>query len=338
MEPDGGPDDADILLVRGEVAFFHADFTALQEALDGASRLVDAGERNWRVLDLVTMQSLMAHMNGEWSERMKIELHRTKENPELANTMFDGYLCATEAMLYGSTPFDEVIAIGQDLKATAQRSGALRAEAFAAVLIGESALLSGRLELARQELTESAELHRQLAAAAGEAMALQLLAELALLEGDRREANELLERALPLARSSIIARHLVQRVFGSMVRAAGDPRAARGVIDRAESTFGWDDACGFCGIFFSAPAAVACVAAGDLDGADRHLGIATTACEFWQLTSFDAVIAEARASRQAAVGDLVGARGLLTTAVQGFSEGQQPLAAARCREAMVALG
>ena len=51
--PTAATDDADILLARGSYAFFVSDFEAAQAAIEEAQRLVLAGERNWKVLDLV---------------------------------------------------------------------------------------------------------------------------------------------------------------------------------------------------------------------------------------------------------------------------------------------
>ena len=87
-------------------------------------------------------------------------------------------------MLYGPTPYGEVIEVARDLQATARRSGALRAAAFASALIGEAALLSGDLALAAAELTEASDLHRDLGSIAGQAHSLQRLAEVRLAEGD----------------------------------------------------------------------------------------------------------------------------------------------------------
>jgi len=51
------------------------------------------------------------------------ELHRTRDTPEIANTVYDGYLCAAEFMLYDPTPYAEVIDVARDLQLTARRSG-----------------------------------------------------------------------------------------------------------------------------------------------------------------------------------------------------------------------
>ena len=144
---------------------------------------------------------------------------------------------------------------------------ALRAAAFARALSGEAALLSGDLDLAAAELTEASAGHRDLGSAAGEAHSLQRLAEVRLAQGDDAEARRLLERALPLARSSIVAKHLLHRVFGTMIRAAASRPEAVQIAERAESTLGWDDFCQFCSIMLAVPATIACARHGDLPGA-----------------------------------------------------------------------
>ena len=147
-----------------------------------------AGDKTWQVLDLVSLQGLLAHQRGEWFDRMRGELRRTRDVPEVANAVFDGYLCPAEYLLYGPTPYDDVIETARGLRATALRSGALRAVAFASALIGEAALLSGDLELAADELQESVDLHHVLGSSAGESHSLQRLAEVRLASGRPGEA------------------------------------------------------------------------------------------------------------------------------------------------------
>ena len=100
----------------------------------------------------------------------------------------------------------------------------------------------GDLDRAERELPEAADLHRDIDAPAGEAHSLQRLAEVRLARGDRAEAQRLLQRALPLARWSVISKHLLQRIYGTMIAAAPDPVAARAVVDQAEATMGENDA------------------------------------------------------------------------------------------------
>lgn len=334
VDTDGGAEDADILLARGKCAYFLADYPGAQAAADEAQQLVLAGDRSWVVLDLVSLQGLLAHRTGNWFDRMRMELRRTRENPEIANAIFDGYLCPAEYMLYGPMPYGEVIELARDLQTTARRSGAVRAEAFAAALIGEAALLCGDLELAAAELAEALDLHHELGSAAGEAHALQRLAEVRIAEGDREAAMQLCERAFPLARSSVVARHLLQRVYGTMILAAPDAQEARAVVDRAEAASGWDDLCLFCSIMLSVPAAIACVRAGDLSAAQRHLAEAERSAQLWQGTAWEAATAEAQAVVAEAMGDASRARKRMTFAAAGFERAGQPLDAARCVAAL----
>ncbi len=336
LDVDGGADDADILLSRGKYAFFTSDFDGAQAASDEAQRLVLAGERNWQVLDLVALQAMLAHRSGSWFDRMRVEIRQTRDSPEIAHAIFDGYLCPAEYLLYGPTPYEEVISVARDLQTTAKRSGALRAAAFSSALIGEAALLSGDLELAAAELTEASSLHREVGSPAGEAHSLQRLAEVRVAEGDRQAAMELLHQALPLARASVIAKHLLHRIFGTMIQAAADPLEARAIVDRAESTLGWEDDCAFCSIMMSVPASIACVRAGDMEGAERHLAIAERSGELWQGTSWQAAVAEAQAEFAAATGDVDTALERMQKATDQFERAGQPLDAERCRLAVAA--
>lgn len=328
---DGGDDDADILLTRGKAAFFASDFATAQSIAAEAQRLVLAGGRDWKVLDLVALQAMLAHLSGDWFDRMHFELRLTRENPEVANAIYDGYLCAAEYLLYGPTPYAEVIAMARDLQATARRSGALRAAAFASALVGEAALLSGELDVAAAELAEAADLHHDLGSVAGEAHSLQRLAEVRLAQGDRPAAASLLQRALPLARSSMIAKHLLHRVFGTMVVATEDPFEARAIVDRAEATLGWDDACVFCSIMLAVPAAIACARVDDLAGAERHLALAEASGRAWEGTAQEAALAEARAHVAFVAGDPTSGRAGLDDAAARFEQAGQPLDAERCR-------
>ena len=334
LDPDGASenasDDADIWLARGKYAFFTADFDAARDAADEAQRLVLAGVRNWQVLDLVTLRGLLAHRSGQWFAQMRTELYRTREDPGTASAIFDGYLCSAEYLLYGPTPYAEVIELARDLRETAERSGVRRAAAFAQALAGEAALLSGDLDLAAAELTEAAARHRDIGSAAGEAHSLQRLAEVRAAHGDAAEARRLLDRALPLARDSVVAKHLLHRVFGTMISVAAGPREARQVVERSESMLGWDDFCQFCSIMRAVPAAIACARDGDLPAARRHLAAAERSAAVWRDTSWEAGLAEAHAVVAAASGDVAGARERLRWAAGRFQRAGQPLDAARC--------
>ena len=337
IEPDGGPDDGEILLAQGYTAFFASNYSQAAAVAEEAGRRVLAGDKTWQVLDLVSLQGLLAHQRGEWFDRMRAELRRTRDVPEVANAVFDGYLCPAEYLLYGSTPYGDVIDAARRLRATALRGGALRAVAFASALIGEAALLSGDLDLAAEELREAVDLHHDLGSAAGEAHSLQRLAEVRLATGDPDGARALLDQALPLARWSIMARHLLQRIYGTMISAAPNPLLARAIVDRAESTLGSEDLCAFCSIMLSLPAVAACAQVGDLDHARVHLQRAERLVQLWEGTAWEAALTEARSVLALAEGDPERSTELLQLALAHFERVGQPLDVDRCRRQLRAL-
>ena len=321
LEATDRPEDAEILLAQANVAFAAGD-------TDRARVIAESAQQ--RVLDLIALQSQIAHNRGEWFDRIRSELRATQQSPEATNAMFDGYLCAAEYLLYGPTPYREVIELASGIRETAQQAGALRAVAFARALTGEAALLSGDLALAREELTESAELHHELGSNAGEAHCLQRLAEVELHVGGVAVARRLLDRALPLARWSVIASHLIQRVYGAMVLAAEDDEAASAIIDRAEDTFGADDYCQFCGIMFAVPAMIALSRMGEPERARHYRDIAEASSQLWDGTAWQAALDEARAHLAHDGGDPEAAR-FAHRAAREFEGAGQPLDAARCR-------
>jgi DNA-binding SARP family transcriptional activator/tetratricopeptide (TPR) repeat protein len=329
----GGVDgdvDVEVLLARANVAFFASDFETAWAVAEEARRRVHAGDKSWQVLDLVSLQGLLAHRRGEWFDRMALELRRTRDTPQIANAVFDGHLCAAEYMLYGPTPYAEVIELANALRTTATRSGALRAVAFATALVGEAASLSGDLELAARELREAADLHHDLGSDAGEAHSLQRLAEVRLAQGDADAARELLEQALPLGRWSMMAGHLLQRTYGTLIMAAPDDVAARAAVDRAEAALGIDDWCHFCTVMLAVPATIACARSGDLGHAHHHLEAAERSATLWQGTAWDGWLAEAAAHVAEAEGREDDARASFELAAVRFQRSGQPRDVERC--------
>jgi hypothetical protein len=96
---------------------------------------------------------------------------------------------------------------------------------------------------------------------------------------------------------------------------------------------GWDDACQFCSIALDVPAAIACVRAGDLDAALRHLAAAEESATLWEGTAWEAATAEAKGVVAASRNDLATARTWMQAAAELFERVGQPLDAERCRQA-----
>ena len=336
LTTDGSPDDAELLVARGHLAVFQGDLEAADVAASEARRRVSlGGPEQWKWFDLVSLQGLVAHSRGEWSQRLTIELRKGVRQPEVAASIFDSHLCVAEFMLYGPTPYQEVLDLTKNLRETAERAGVLRAVAFAAALRGETLFLIGDLATAATELQEAVDLHRDIGSAAGEAHSLQRLAEVKLALGDRSEANRLLYRALPLARLSSIPKHIIQRVYGTMIDAAGSPESARAMVDRAEAALGLTDRCSFCSIMLAIPSARACADVGDIDDAQAHLRIAERSLALWEGTAWQGALSEAKAHLAAARGEGREVVRLLSEAAEQFDIANQPRDAQRCRSAVL---
>jgi tetratricopeptide (TPR) repeat protein len=286
-----------------------------------------------RLLSVITLQGMIAHNRGQWSDRLRRELRATSENPGLAATVFDSHLCVAEYLLYGPTPYDEVVALADGLREQAERAGARRGVAFAVTVAGEAALLAGDLDLARVRLAEAVELHVALGADTGTAHTLQRLAEVELAAGDRAAAERLLNRALVLARWSPLSRHLLQRVYGTLVASAPNADAALAVVDEAVAAMDSAVSCLFCHVMIAVPAAIACIEGGRLDEARSWVDQAAKSADAWQGTAWQGAVTEARAHLARVEGDPVSADRLFASAADLFSIAGQPIDAQRCLEA-----
>ncbi len=216
----------------------------------------------------------------------------------------------TQRLLYGAAPYDDVIAYADALAAEAERLGAARGRAFALTLRGEAELLAGRLAGAERDLACAGELHHAIAAPTGEALTLQRRAEVALHDGRHADAHQLLHDALAVAEESSVQFHLLDRIYGTAIRAATDPDTAMTLVDDAEQAIrGPFETCPGCRITYTAPAAIASARAGDLERAATYADTtATLARVVMQLPAWDATVEEVRAHLARARGDRHGAR------------------------------
>ncbi|MGH9040204.1 MAG: ATP-binding protein, partial [Acidimicrobiia bacterium] len=265
-------------------------------------------------------QAAAAHARGELRDSVLADLRETSDLPRLAVRVFDGQLCVTQRLLYGSRPYPDVIAFADALAAEAGRLGAARGHAFGVTLRGEAELLSGQLDAAEHHLTEGARLHRAIAGATGESLALQRLAELALYRGQRNQATALLDEALDVARVTDIGFHLLDRIYGTRIALAAEPAEALLVVEEAEeSVRGSLETCPGCRITFAVPAAIAAARAGDFDRAAEYEQAADfLASVVMRLPAWNAALAEVRGYIARAHGDTRRTAELFRVAAEGF--------------------
>ena len=236
-----------------------------------------------------------------------------------------------EFLLYGRTDYQEVLSFAVSLRQSGERTGSDRAVAFGATVAGEVHLLSGDLDQALVSLQEGVDLHHRMGATAGEALSLQRLAETNVELGNHDEALRLLETAIPLARWSPIAHHLMQRIFGTMIRATVDPVDARTVVERSNKAIGPSDMCRFCTVMIAVPSSIACSRVGDVEEARRYLEMAERSAMTWQGTAWQGAVAEAKAHLAIAEKRFADSTALFEEAADLFNRAGQPLDASRCR-------
>jgi hypothetical protein len=92
LEPDGGPFDGPILHAQGMLAYMTGDLDTAEQAAGEARQYALGDGASSSLLDVLTLQGMVAHNKGEWFERMRGELTASAGSTELAATVFDCHL------------------------------------------------------------------------------------------------------------------------------------------------------------------------------------------------------------------------------------------------------
>ena len=110
LELEGDAADGPILLARGQPRVLHRRHRRrLASVGTRPADLLQPPDDPWQFVDLISLQGLIAHQRGEWFERFRLELRRTRGKQRLATALFDAHLCVAEYLLYGPVPYAEVI-------------------------------------------------------------------------------------------------------------------------------------------------------------------------------------------------------------------------------------
>lgn len=329
-----GHDDVRLDLARGYLQWLVGETDRAGATL---ARVKDAALRRGSpidVMDALMLEGLVAHASADWPRLMRSEVLRLSDLAALAGMVYDVHLCVAETWLYGATPYDEVIAFAGDLEQVARDAGRRRGIAFAITLRGEAELLTGDLTAAVDHLRDGADHHRRVGATGGEALALQRLAEAAVLGGHPEEAVEPLAQGFAHARTSPMAQqHLLSRLHGTAIRAATSADEAHARLLEAEATLlGPAEMCTSCLLPLAVPAAVAAATVGDLERADTHAEIARRSARMVRRPAWDAALVEVDAHRAQARGETTAAAELFRRAAEAFARTGQPLDEARCQQ------
>lgn len=325
-EPPSAEELARSHLAAGLVALNRMDLDeAEREAAEARALAVDSGLGK-ELGEASGLLGMVAHARGTWRDVFRREFEAAVGDPSWAEPVLDAHLCLAEYSLYAPEGPEPAAEFARELLGLARREGSAQGEAVARLMLGESALLAGRLDEAGRELEQAA----ALAAGSGRPLATVRRAELALARGRGSEARRLLGEARGPAETSALASHLVVRVLGAEVQAR-DP--ALEVVLEAEEELAGRTICEPCSIGFLTAAAIASARAGDRERAGRYLGEAERVSGMWQGGAWAAAVWEARAEVRRAEGDAVRAAALFQEAADAFAEAGHPLAAERCRAA-----
>lgn len=333
-EPPTPAEYARALLARGIVNWNRKDLDEADRAGREARALALDTGLGRELGEASSLVALVAHARGVWRDVFRAEfVDSVTRNPELAAFVFDANLCFAEYSLHGPDGHEELASFARELLAVAQEKGSIHGQALATLMLGEVELLSGRVELAEEQLAEAARLSETAGTASGQSLSLERLGEAAVARGRRWKAGRLLTRARALAERTELVSHLLVRVYGAMIKAAADPVRSRAVVEQAERVLRGREVCESCSMDFRTSAAIASADAGDIERAGRYLDEAERTAGMWQGGPWRAAVWEARGALRRAEGDGARAAALFREAAELFASVNRRLDERRCRDA-----
>jgi DNA-binding SARP family transcriptional activator len=282
--------------------------------------------------DLAAAQEALAivsHFRGDWRHGLELEIDRLQgDDPRagLPARVFDIHHCIGQYHLYGDGLADGVEEYARGILPAAERSGDVRAQAFAWCLLGESLLLHAHWEEAAGCLERSCDLHASLGTTSG-ALPWQRLAELAVCSGAPEEAEAPLRRASAIATVSPMARHMWARIYATAAFAhieQGRPEAAaRSIRSAGAAAVRYGD-CPSCGALLNPVAAETLSRLDDPDGARTYADAASSVAGMFESSAWRAMAASAAASVSVAEGDTSAARARFESAAGLYQLAGQP--------------
>lgn len=323
-----------LLRARANLAWESGEIESAQRF---AERALDVAREVGTVDDLAAAHEALAivsHFRGEWREGLASELERLAADDvgsaELAR-VFDIHHCIGQYHLYGDGLADSVEGYARAILDRAEDAGAVRAQAFAWCLLGESLLLEARWDESDGCLARSCDLHASLGSRSG-GLAWQRRAELAACRGAHDEAAACVRKASGIATVSAMASHLWGRIHAAAALSAveqGDPeRAVRSVQAAAAAAARYGD-CPTCSALLNPVAAEAFALLGDPDSARGYADEADRVASSFTSSAWWAMADTAAGSAAVAAGDTAAALGHFGSARDRYALAGQPYWAQR---------
>jgi len=277
--------------------------------------------------------AIVSHFEGEWRAGLESELERlaaSEGQGELAR-VFDIHHCIGQYHLYSDGLFESVEGYARRILDQAEAAGAVRAQAFAWCLLGESLLLQARFQESDGCLERSCVLHDSLGSRSG-ALAWQRRAELAVCQGRLADVDAYLRRASGIATVSPMASHLWGRIhataaFAAMERA--DPATAVHAVQAAAAAGARYGDCPTCSALLNPVAAEAFASLRDADNARYYRDAAGRVAGYFSSSAWRAMAESAAGSVRVLEGDRADARDHFGTASELYTAAGQPFWAQR---------
>jgi DNA-binding SARP family transcriptional activator len=305
-------EQARLACLRANQAWAGGELERAEELAQNARRLAEQHGDAEDVAAVDETLAIISHLRGDWRHGLQLEIERGEADsrPALAR-VFDIHHCIGQYHLYGDGLAADVEDYARRTLVLAEQADAVRAQAFAWCLLGESLLLHAHWDEAAGCLERSCELHAALAGSRSGALPWQRLAELAVSRGEPDEAEPLLRRAGTIATVSPMAMHMWGRIHATAAFAhleQRDPEAAvRSVRAAAAAAVRYGD-CPSCSALLNPLAAEAYAALGERDSAQTYAEAAARVAGMFESSAWSAMAESAAGSVAAADGDTAGAQ------------------------------
>lgn len=318
-----------LLRARANLAWETGDVPAARQFAEEAREVaIESGTPD----DLAAAQeavAIVSHFEGKWREGIASELERlAAEEPGVSQLarVFDIHHCIGQYHLYGDGLSESVEGYARRILDRAEDAGAVRAQAFAWCLLGESLLLQARFEESDGCLERSCELHGSLGSHSG-ALAWQRRAELAACRASYDDVEAYLRRAAGIASVSAMASHLWGRIHATAAFAAlerGEPATAVSSVRAAAAASARYGDCPTCSALLNPVAAEAFAMIGDEDSARDYGEAAGRVAAFFASSAWQAMAESAAGSVSGLAGDQAGARRHFDLAANLYERAGQP--------------
>jgi DNA-binding SARP family transcriptional activator len=304
----GPAEQGRVFRARANLAWETGNISQAQRYAEQARDLADEHGTPEDLAAAYETLAVVSHFKGQWREGLGSELERLATDdvgPTQLSRVFDIHHCIGQYHLYGDGLSGSVEEYARRLLDRAEEAGAVRAQAFAWCLLGESLLLQARWDESAGCLTRSCDLHASLGSRSG-ALAWQRRAELAVSCGAYDEAQACLRQAAAIATVSKMASHQWGRIHATAAFAAvtrGDPeRAIRSVQAAAAAAAHYGD-CPTCSALLNPVAAEAFALLADTDNARAYAEAAARVAEMFTSSAWRAMAESAAGSLSIAEGD-----------------------------------